>query len=310
MRGDSGLRINTRERHTLPPEGQAGAPRANTRRGLCPRSGARALLLHLRRARGRQRHTRRTPPLRTSWHARSAALSATFFLVYLFFFGSLSKAEWRHAAPSPARLGPTRVAPRHRSAWAPRSAISGRETRAGCSSPAGRAVARCRARVPLSAGRHAPPRAGGSAARTRVRPAEIGPRAPPAVSIRAEYPPAEGRRSLPRCLGPAVRGSLCADLPPAHVRVQCVRADGKPGAAPDPKHVILMGTVCGTILVLNEFDLVTHRPMRCDSARLLAVLLCTRTRTRCSVRLLKLPPLNTRGSCQWCCEWASLFSSQ
>jgi len=33
--------------------------------------------------------------------------------------------------------------------------------------------------------------------------------------------------------------------------------DGKPGAAPDPKHVILMGTVCGTILVLNEFDLLS-----------------------------------------------------
>ena len=32
--------------------------------------------------------------------------------------------------------------------------------------------------------------------------------------------------------------------------------EGKPGAAPDTKHVILMGTICGTILVLNEFDLV------------------------------------------------------
>ena len=244
-----------------------------TRGGGCARGAGRARCSYTSDARAAASATQDSRHLRTSWHARSAAsVCLSFFLVYLFFFGSLSKAEWRHAAPSPARLGPTRVAPRHRSAWAPRSAISGRETRAGCSSPAGRAVARCRARVPLSAGRHAPPRAGGSAARTRVRPAEIGPRAPPAVSIRAEYPPAEGRRSLPRCLGPAVRGSLCADLPPAHVRVQCVRADGKPGAAPDPKHVILMGTVCGTILVLNEFDLVTHRP--CDATALVSLPCC------------------------------------
>jgi len=34
-------------------------------------------------------------------------------------------------------------------------------------------------------------------------------------------------------------------------------AEGKPGKpVPDPKHVIAMATVCGSILVLNEFDLV------------------------------------------------------
>jgi hypothetical protein len=33
--------------------------------------------------------------------------------------------------------------------------------------------------------------------------------------------------------------------------------EGKPGAAPDPKHVIVMGTVCGAILLLNEFDLLS-----------------------------------------------------
>jgi len=33
--------------------------------------------------------------------------------------------------------------------------------------------------------------------------------------------------------------------------------EGKPGAVPDPKHVMAMGTVCGAILVLNEFDLLS-----------------------------------------------------
>lgn len=51
-----------------------------------------------------------------------------------------------------------------------------------------------------------------------------------------------------------------ASRPSFHARDNPCVPDGKPGIAPDPKHVLMMGTVCGTILLLNEFDLVCILP--------------------------------------------------
>lgn len=57
-----------------------------------------------------------------------------------------------------------------------------------------------------------------------------------------------------RTPSPAGRASA-APIAPRILRLK--GGEGKPSAAPDPKHVIIMGTVCGTILLLNEFDMLS-----------------------------------------------------
>ena len=53
-------------------------------------------------------------------------------------------------------------------------------------------------------------------------------------------------------------GRSSSALQPARAGTLGLRGgEGKPGTAPDPKHVMMMGAVCGTILVLNEFDLLS-----------------------------------------------------
>lgn len=43
----------------------------------------------------------------------------------------------------------------------------------------------------------------------------------------------------------------------SHVTLRLKGGEDKPKVAPDPKHVIAMGVVCGSILILNEFDLLS-----------------------------------------------------
>ena len=58
-------------------------------------------------------------------------------------------------------------------------------------------------------------------------------------------------------LAPSAGRSSSALQPARAVTLGLRGGEGKPGTAPDPKHVMMMGAVCGTILVLNEFDLLS-----------------------------------------------------